>query len=128
MGVFDNRQFPRKRNEVIVQILQQRDYSHYRNDKNYFLPVTVFNQSEEGLYFEANRPLNPGTIISIKMITPEESRSKDVYPIHYGRVAWCKQLDDTATLFGIGVRVAEKMVRAKVQFSHLDSSASISSC
>ena len=72
------------------------------------------NQSENGLYIEIGRALQPGSNVSIKMIAPERCRSEDAYFMHDGRVVWCKKVDGETSRFGVGVKILHKVVRADV--------------
>jgi Tfp pilus assembly protein PilZ len=89
-------------------------------DRRDFIPVKMYNQSEDGLYIEIDRILQPGSNVTIKMVAPERDHPEDAYFIHDGRVVWCKKVDDKTSCFGVGVKILTKVVRAEVLTSHLD--------
>ena len=116
----DRRHFPRQNEEATIQVLMTPDYFADPKDRRDFIPVKMYNQSEDGLYIEIDRVLQPGSNVTIKMVAPERDHPEDAYFIHDGRVVWCKKVDDKTSCFGVGVKILTKVVRAEVLTSHLD--------
>lgn len=115
MAESNRRHHPRKNEEATIQILIAPDESK----KSDCIPVKMFNQSENGLYLEIDRALEPGSNISIKMVAPEGDHPEDAYYMHDGRVVWCQSVNDEASRFGVGVQILRKVVRAEVLTSRL---------
>ena len=120
MANTNRRHFPRQNEEATIQVLITPDYFADPKDKRDFIPVKMYNQSEDGLYIEIDRALQPGSNVSIKMVAPERDHPEDAYFMHDGRVIWCKKVDDKTSRFGVGVKILTKVVRAEVLTSRLD--------
>lgn len=116
----DRRHFPRRNEEATIKVLMTPDYFADPIDRHDFVPVKMYNQSEDGLYIEVDRVLQPGSNVTIKMVAPERDHPEDAYFIHDGRVIWCKKVDEKTSCFGVGVKILTKVVRAEVLTSHLD--------
>ena len=71
MAESNRRHFPRQNKEATVQVLITPDYSKGRKDNFDSIPAKMCNQSENGLYVEIDRALEPGSSVIIKMVAPE---------------------------------------------------------
>jgi len=119
MAETNRRHCPRQNEEATIQVLINPDYSAEAKDRHDSIPVKMYNQSEDGLYIEIDRFLQPGSNVSIKMVAPEGDHPEDAYYMHDGRVIWCKKVDDETLRFGVGVKILRKVVRAEVLTSRL---------
>ena len=120
MAKTNRRHFPRQDEKATIQLLIAMDRSADAKDRSDFIPVIMYNQSEDGLYIEIDRALQPGSNISLKMVAPKSDHPEDAYFMHDGRVIWCKKVDDETSRFGVGVKVLRKVVQAEVLTSRLD--------
>jgi hypothetical protein len=119
MAETNRRHFPRQPEKATIQVLITLDDSRDRTDSYDSIPVKICNQSEDGLYIEAGRALEPGSNVSIMMVPPQGDRPEDPYYMHDGRVVWCKKVDDEPSRFGVGLKILRKVVRADVLTSRL---------
>lgn len=118
MANTNRRHFLRQNKDATIQVLlTQNDFTIPKDSD--FIPVKMYNQSENGLYIEIDRALQPGSNVSFKMIEPEKYRAEDAYFIYDGRVIWCKKIDDKHSRFGVGVKILNKLVQAEVLNSRL---------
>lgn len=84
----------------------------------------MVNQSEEGLYLEIDRDLEPGTNVTIRLDgTQKILPSKSAYRMHDGRIIWCRKVNDEPIRFGIGVKILRKSVQADILASRFGPSA-----
>ena len=120
MANTNRRHFSRQNKEATIQVLLTPDYFAAPKDRRDFIPVKMYNQSEDGLYIEIDRALQPGSNVSIKMVAPERDHTEDAYFMHDGRVIWCKKVDDKTSRFGVGIKTLCKVVQAEVLTSRLD--------
>jgi len=120
MANTNRRHFSRQNKEATIQVLLTPDYFADPKDRRDFIPVKMYNQSEDGLYIEIDRALQPGSNVSIKMVAPERDHTEDAYFMHDGRVIWCKKVDDKTSRFGVGIKILCKVVQAEVLTSRLD--------
>ena len=114
MAEFNRRYSPRQNTEATVQVFLTAGNSTGHQDSGNLTLVTLCNQSENGLYFETDHALQPGSNVSIKMIAPERCRSEDAYGLHDGRVVWCQKIHGGGARFGVGVKILRKVLRAAV--------------
>jgi len=100
-------------------VLAKRNYarSYYQtgmmyseNKEGKYNPAVMVNHCVDGICFEANKALNPGFDIRIKLInnSPDSEYSPEAYKIFSGKVKWCKEIDETSH-FGIGVQFCKAM-------------------
>lgn len=104
----------RETREAAVQVLLTVGNIQAPTSGHAPVSATMVNRSDEGLYFETERPLQPGTNIQVKMIPPEAAALGEAYSIHHGRVVWCRRIDALSPRFGIGVRIVDKTVEVRV--------------
>ena len=80
MAECNRRQSPRQNMYTTVQVFLRSDNLTGSTESGDILPVSMYNQSENGLYIEIDRALPPGSNLSIKMTAPEKHKAKDAYP------------------------------------------------
>ncbi|MEJ2657472.1 MAG: PilZ domain-containing protein [Desulfobacterales bacterium] len=119
MVIANRRHSPRQYEEATIQILFPPDDSTVFKDSD-SIPVKMYNQSENGLYIEMDRALQPGSTFSFKMVDPEREHPENAYFIYDGQVIWCKKIDERTSRFGIGIKILSKAVQAEVLTSRLD--------
>ena len=114
MAESNRRHFSRQNEEATIQVLITPDDPEDRKDSCDSIPVKMCNQSEDGLYIEIDRALQPGSNVSIKIVAPEGDNPEDAYYMNNGRVIWCKKVDGETSRFGVGLKILRKVVRAEV--------------
>lgn len=120
MATYLNRAAARESRDATVQVMARRTACHDLFDKPAFLSGTLLNQSPEGLYLEIDQALQPGSTIIVKMAGPDGDLWGP-YTLHRGRVAWCRPLAGrTLPLYGVGVKVYERVVQTALNPSHPD--------
>ena len=124
MNKYDRRHSPRQRKEAAIQILLTQDFSKDLKDNCDLIPAKMVNQSEDGLFIEIDRCLQPGSNVMIKTAFPEDSCSEDAYYIRDGLVRWCEKVAGPTSRFGVGIKILRKVVRAPVLTSRLGEPAS----
>jgi hypothetical protein len=68
----------------------------------YYFYAQVGNISGDGMYFESENPLRPGSKLEIRYDNPPFKSSPKKY---HAVVRWCKPLSDEETVNGYGVGV-----------------------
>jgi hypothetical protein len=119
MAESNRRHVPRQNEKATIQVLITTNHSNGRKDSCDSIPAKICNQSEDGLYIEIDRALQPGSSVSIKMVPPEEDHPEDAYYMHNTRVIWCEKIDNETSRFGIGVKIFRSIVRAEFLTSRL---------
>ncbi len=114
MADTNRRLSPRQDSQVAIQVLLNPEGTEGDPRKTDLIPAKLCNQSRDGLYFEMDRILEPGTIVSIKLVPPENCLPENPYYMRDGRVIWCQKIDDGKALFGVGVKILRKFVQADV--------------
>ena len=66
----------------------------------------MFNYSKEGVYFESDSVLKPGTQIYIGIQDSPYAAMPDVQEYHLAHIIWQKKLKDSFFRFGYGVKLA----------------------
>ena len=66
----------------------------------------MFNFSKEGVYFESDSVLNPGTQIYIGIQNSPYASLPDVLEYHQAQIMWRKKLKRSYFRFGYGIRLA----------------------
>lgn len=110
----ERRHFPRHNEEVTIQILATPGYGKNGEKGCDLIPARLYNQSIEGLYFEIDRNLQPGSNVSIRMSAPLEQRPEEPYFVCDGLVIWSKKVDRKIARFGVGAKILRKVVQADV--------------
>ena len=114
MAVTDRRRSPRQTEQTVVQVLQISGGASGNRRNLELRAAKIRNLSREGLYIETDRAFEPGSNISIKMISPLGDPTEKAYYMRDGQVIWCKQVDDSTSRFGIGIKILRKVVEAEV--------------
>ena len=114
MAKTERRHFPRHHEKATIQILAPPGYSKDAEKGCDLIPARLYNQSDEGLYFEINRDLEPGSNVSIRMSAPLEQHPEDPYFVCDGLVIWSKKVDSKISRFGVGAKILRKVVKADV--------------
>lgn len=79
------------------------------------VPGRIVNTGEQGVCLESDHALEPGTNVSIEMVTPAEAVRETVSRIHRGKVIWCRSLETArGRRFGAGIEIVEKVMQAKI--------------
>ena len=81
-------------------------YSEYGNTKESF-EAEMYNTCEGGMYFEANKALQPGSDICIKVSNySPESHGLEAIDGYRAEVMWCRKVhkEDAYACYGVGVR------------------------
>ena len=87
----------------------------FTDDELYDIHLATLEVLEKtGLYIETDCPFEPGSNISIKMISPLGDPNEKAYHMRDGQVIWCKQVGDSTSRFGIGIKILRKVVEAEV--------------
>ena len=114
MGKYDRRHSPRQRKEATIQLVLASDDTKGHRDRNDLIPVKMCNQSDEGLCFEIDHALMPGSNSRIKMVSVEGYHPEEAHHMRDGRVIRCEKIDDTTSRFGVGIKILRKVVRAQI--------------
>jgi hypothetical protein len=70
----------------------------------------MFNYNDNGLYFEADFDIQPGTELYIGIDNPPYTHEPDVYENYRATIAWQNKLEKSAYSFGYGVKFTETVV------------------
>ena len=77
--------------------------------------ATMYNEGSGGMYFEADAPLTPGTIIQIKLLESAASAIEPSFPdtVYTAEVRWCREINKRLPekRFGIGVHYRKTLVQ-----------------
>ena len=114
MVVTDRRRSPRQTEQAVVQVLQTSGSAGGNRGNLGLLAAKMSNFSRDGIYIETDRAFEPGSNISIKMISSRGDPSEKAYHMRDGQVIWCKQFDGSTSRFGIGIKILRKVVQADV--------------
>ncbi len=92
---FDCRRASTRYNYEIEILLQSRNYDvNYNNEKTYYTIATMRNYSREGMCFEKDYALQPGSEIHLKFTDcsdfPDE---QDIAEVHRAEVIWCRKIE-----------------------------------
>ena len=105
---------PRRHEETTIQVLLTPRSTGGKRENIDLIPVKMCNQSCGGVYFEADRALEPGSNVSIKMVSPEKDCPENAYYMRDGQVIWCQKLADRISRYGVGVKILRRVVQADV--------------
>ena len=114
MDKYDRRHSPRQRKDATIEVLLIPVDLEDRTDRRAFIPARLVNQSDNGLYIEIDRDLQPGSNVRIKMVSPEGYHPEEVHYMRDGRVIRCEKVDDATPRFGIGIKILRKVIQARV--------------
>jgi hypothetical protein len=118
MGAPNRRLSPRQGAQETIEVLLIPRGAEIDRKNIDLIPGKICNQSRDGLYMETDRTLEPGSNVSIKMVSPEADHPANAYYMRDGQVIWCKKIDDRISRFGVGVKILRKVVQADVLTSH----------
>ena len=110
----NRRHSPRQRKEATIQVLLASYDPKVRKDNNDLIPAKMVNQSDNGLYIEIDRNLQPGSNVRIKMVSPEEYHPEEAHYMRDGLVIRCEKVADATSRFGIGIKILRKAIQARV--------------
>ena len=114
MDKYDRRHSPRQTKKAIIQVLPASDDPKGHRDSNDFIPAKLVNQSNNGLYIEIDRDLQPGSNVRIKMVSPEGYHPEEAHYIRDGRVIRCEKVADATSPVGIGIKILRKVIQTRV--------------
>ena len=114
MAVTNRRRSLRRNEEAVIQVLPTIGGTGGTRENLDLIPVKMRNHSRDGLYIETDRAFEPGSNLSIKMVSPQGDQPENAYYMRDGQVIWCKKLDDRMARFGVGVKILRKVVQADV--------------
>ena len=83
-------------------------YADYKTDN--YIDAKMFNYSQDGMYFEIARDLQPGTDIYIEMVNYlPDTPGPEAYKAYKAEVRWHKEKQKKSTLrYGIGIQYLDK--------------------
>ena len=110
----NRRHYPRQNMEIPIQVLFVPESLRDELDRDSGISAKICNQSHDGFYIETDRVLEPGSIIRIKMTSPENDCSTTACYIHDCRVVWHEKFNEILSRFGIGVKILRQNVQANV--------------
>ena len=119
MVEFNRRHFPREITEDTIQVYPIPGDFEGHEVRCEFIPGKMVNQSDNGLYIEIDRDLQPGSNVRIKLVFQENNCFDEVYYIRDGRVIWCEKVDDATSRFGVGIKTLRKTIQIQILTSRL---------
>ena len=105
---------PRQNADATIQVLLIPGGAEGDRKNVALITGKICNQSRDGLYIETDRAFEPGSNVSIKIVSPEADHPEKAYYMRDGQVIWCKKFDDRISRFGVGVKILRKVVQADV--------------
>ena len=114
MDKYNRRRSPRKNAEDTIQVLPVPDDLEGSKDSCDLIPAKIVNRSDNGLYIEIDRDLQPGSNVRIMMVAPQGYHPEKACYMRDGRVIWCEKVDDATSRFGIGIKILRKVIQARV--------------
>ncbi len=114
MDKYDRRDSPRQGKETTIKVLLIPDHLKGRKNRCDLIPAKMVNQSDNGLYIEIDRDLQPGSNVRIKMVSPEVYYPEEAYYLCDGRVTRCEKVADPTPRFGVGIKILRKVIQAQV--------------
>jgi len=113
----NRRHFPRQKGDTSIQVLFAQENLRDEIDRYSGIAAKIGNQSQDGLYIETDHALSAGSIIRLKIASPENDHPANVCYVHDCQVVWHKKIHDKIPRFGIGVRILRRNVQADVMTS-----------
>jgi hypothetical protein len=103
---------PKKKNQQMDKRIEKRH--HLRMNQNTKVTLEsleigmdhntrMLNHSDDGIYFESNQFLPPGTEIFIRMENFTDDQTESHW-CHHAKVIWGKRLNDTPNAYGYGAK------------------------
>ncbi len=99
----------RNRSEAEIMLLTKDDYAGYKKENSYFTPAKMCNYSIDGMYFESDYAIQPGSDICIAKVKSSPVKcGSEVSDSYRAKVRWCKEIaDSNPSCYGIGVQYSE---------------------
>jgi len=111
----NRRHSPRQNEDATIQLILSAKHASPGRGQSESMPVKMGNHSQEGLYIETRRALEPGSNVRIKMVSPEGEHLENAYFMRDGQVIWCKRVGARRPpRFGVGIKILRKVVQADV--------------
>ncbi len=98
----------RFKHKAPIMLLTTDNYAGYNKSKTYCTPAVMYNYSTQGIYFESDYALQPGSDVHIKVEDQLKGSHAIVTDKRYKvNVTWCKEIADSdPSRFGVGVQFA----------------------
>ena len=87
-----------------ARFAHQSSISVEKPDNGVLKGARMFNYNDNGLYFEADFELEPGTQMFIRIDNSPYAPEPDVYEKYQGVVVWQKKLEKSSYFWGYGVK------------------------
>jgi hypothetical protein len=114
MDKFDRRHSTRQRKQATIKVLLILEDLVARNDNCDLIPAKIVNQSEDGLFLEIDRCLQPGSNVRIKMVSSEGYHPEETYYMRDGLVIRCEKFADAISRFRVGIKILRKTIQAHI--------------
>ena len=114
MAESNRRNFLRHKAEDTLEVLLIPDDLEGSKDSYDSIPAKMVNQSNNGLYLEIDRDLQPGSNVRIKMISPNGYHPEEAHYMRDGRVIRCVKVADATSRFGVGIKILRKVIQARI--------------
>ena len=114
MAESNRRHFHRQNVENTLEVLLIPDDFEGHKDSCDLITAKMVNQSDNGLYIEIDRELQPGSNVRIKIVSPDGYHPEEAHYMRDGRVIRCEKVDDATSRFGIGIKILRKVIQARV--------------
>jgi hypothetical protein len=99
----------RLKRKAPIMLLTTDSYAGYNNkSKAYYTPAVMYNYTTQGIYFESDYALQPGSDVHIKVEDQPKGRHIIGADKRYkAKVKWCKEIAESdPSRFGVGVQYA----------------------
>ncbi len=113
MKATKKRACPRSYDESPILLQTKDNYACYNKVNKYYTYAKMYNSCMDGMYFETDFALQPGSDICIKIInlTPDDTYCPEAYKAYKGKVKWCKETSDPDnTGYGVGVQYSKPLM------------------
>ena len=110
----NRRHFLRQNAADNIQVVLIPDDFEGHKDSCDLIPAKMVNQSDNGLYIEIDRNLQPESNVRINMVSPEGYHPEEAHYMRDGRVIRCEKIDDATSRFGVGIKILRKVIQARV--------------
>jgi len=114
MAESNRRHFHRQNVENTLEVLLIPDDFEGHKDSCDLITAKMVNQSDNGLYIEIDRELQPGSNVRIKIVSPDGYHPEEANYMRDGRVMRCEKVDDATSCFGVGIKILRKVIQARV--------------
>ncbi len=114
MAESNRRHFHRQNVENTIQVLLIPDDFEGHKDSCDLITAKMVNQSDNGLYIEIDRDLQPGSNVRIKIVSPDGYHPEEAHYMRDGQVMRCEKVADATSCFGVGIKILRKVIQARV--------------